>query len=153
MCSSLIFAIGHFNVLQGIFAFLAGLVLGSLYLKTGNLKMSILLHFINNLVGCFGMMLGENINLEILILILYYGTMALGALVLFLENIKGFIKEYKEIKKLEKENQEEVVEKKLSKFDFSKINNYKYIFCNYTFIVALVLWGVMFVVTENMVRL
>ena len=151
--SALIFGIGHFNILQGIFAFLAGLVLGSLYLKTGNLKMSILLHFINNLVGCFGMMIGGNINLEILILILYYGTMAFGALILFFENIKGFIREYKEIKKLEKENREGEIEKKTNMIDFSKLSNYKYIFCNYTFIVALILWGVMFWVTENMVRL
>lgn len=153
ICSSLIFAVGHFNVLQGIFAFLAGLVLGSLYLKTGNLKMSILLHFINNLVGCFGMMIGENIELEILILVFYYGTMALGALVLFFENIKGFIKEYKEIKRFEMENTELEEQKKISRIDFSYLSNYKYVFCNYTFIVALVLWGMMFMVTENMIRL
>lgn len=153
VCSSLIFAIGHFNVLQGIFAFLAGLVLGSLYLKTGNLKMSILLHFINNLVGCFEMMSDGNTKLEILISILYYGTMLLGALILFAENIRDFIKEYKEIKRLEREKIEVEDEKKIGIIDFSKLSNYKYIFGNYTFVVAVILWGIMFFVMENMVRL
>lgn len=153
VCSSLIFAIGHFNVLQGIFAFLAGLVLGSLYLKTGNLKMSILLHFINNLVGCFEMMSDGNTKLEILISILYYGTMLLGALILFAENIRDFIKEYKEIKRLEREKIEVEDEKKIGIIDFSKLSNYKYIFGNYTFVVAVILWGIMFLVMENSVRL
>lgn len=153
ICSSLIFALAHFNIFQGFFAFLAGLVLGTLYLKTGNLKMSILLHFVNNFVSGILMIVAGNIQLENMITILYYGTMAVGALLLFIENIRDFVKEYKEIKRLEKEKIEVEDEKKERRIDFSKLSNYKYIFYNYTFVVALILWILMFWVSESMIRI
>ena len=152
ICSSLVFAFAHFNIYQGIFAFFAGLVLGTLYLKTGSLKMPILLHFTNNMIGSLTNIVSGNYMVEIVIVVLYYGTMALGALILFLENIRDFVKEYKEIKRMESENIEIEKVSKLALKDVSRVKKYKYVFCNYTFVVALILWGMVFLITENMIR-
>ncbi|MPQ42887.1 CPBP family intramembrane glutamic endopeptidase [Clostridium tarantellae] len=51
--SSLIFAIVHFNIPQGINAFLLGLILGYVYLKTHSIYICIFMHFINNLCAQF----------------------------------------------------------------------------------------------------
>lgn len=49
--SALIFGIYHMNWLQGIFAFILGMSLAYVYLKTNTLFIPIILHFINNLVA------------------------------------------------------------------------------------------------------
>jgi len=47
--SALIFGVFHMNLLQGAFAFILGLSLGFIYVKTGSLFVPIIIHFINNL--------------------------------------------------------------------------------------------------------
>jgi membrane protease YdiL (CAAX protease family) len=49
--SSLFFAILHLNIPQGINAFLLALVIGSIYLNTRSIYLSIFAHFVNNSVG------------------------------------------------------------------------------------------------------
>ena len=49
--SALFFALMHMNIPQGINAFLLGLIIGSIYLTTGSIYLSIFAHFINNSVG------------------------------------------------------------------------------------------------------
>jgi uncharacterized protein len=49
--SALFFAMLHMNIPQGINAFFLGLIIGSLYLKTGSIYLCIFAHFINNSVG------------------------------------------------------------------------------------------------------
>ncbi|MGL5244085.1 MAG: lysostaphin resistance A-like protein [Sarcina sp.] len=51
--SALIFAIVHFNIPQGINAFLLGLILGYVYFKTHSIYICIFMHFINNLCAQF----------------------------------------------------------------------------------------------------
>lgn len=51
LASSLVFGIYHMNWLQGIFAFLLGLILGYSYLMTGSLWVPIIIHFINNAIA------------------------------------------------------------------------------------------------------
>lgn len=46
--SALFFALMHMNIPQGINAFLLGLIIGSIYLTTGSIYLSIFAHFINN---------------------------------------------------------------------------------------------------------
>ncbi len=46
--SASIFALIHFNIWQGIPAFVMGLAFGLVYYKTGSLKLTILMHFVNN---------------------------------------------------------------------------------------------------------
>lgn len=49
--SALIFGIYHMNWIQGIFAFLLGLMLAYVYFKTNSLFVPIILHFINNAIA------------------------------------------------------------------------------------------------------
>jgi len=49
--SALLFALVHLNIPQGINAFLLGLVIGFIYLKTGSIYLSIFAHFVNNLLA------------------------------------------------------------------------------------------------------
>lgn len=47
--SAIIFGVVHFNIPQGINAFIIGIILGGIYYYTGSMKLAIFAHFINNL--------------------------------------------------------------------------------------------------------
>lgn len=47
--SAIIFGVVHFNIPQGINAFIIGIILGGIYYYTGSMKLSMFAHFINNL--------------------------------------------------------------------------------------------------------
>ena len=49
--SALFFALVHLNIPQGINAFLLGLVIGAIYLKTESIYLSIFAHFVNNVLA------------------------------------------------------------------------------------------------------
>lgn len=49
--SALFFAVMHMNIPQGINAFLLGLVIGFIYLRTGSIYLSIFSHFVNNFLA------------------------------------------------------------------------------------------------------
>lgn len=49
--SALFFALVHMNIPQGINAFLLGIVIGAIYLKTGSIYLSIFAHFTNNILA------------------------------------------------------------------------------------------------------
>ncbi|MGH4051929.1 MAG: lysostaphin resistance A-like protein [Clostridium sp.] len=51
VASALFFALVHMNVPQGINAFFLGLALGSIYLRTGSIYLSIFAHFVNNFLA------------------------------------------------------------------------------------------------------
>lgn len=48
--SSALFALVHLNLLQGVHAFLLGVLLGGIYLKTGNFTIVVLGHMVSNLI-------------------------------------------------------------------------------------------------------
>lgn len=50
LISSLIFSIIHFNVIKGIYAFIVGLIYGTVYLKNNNILNSIIFHCLANSV-------------------------------------------------------------------------------------------------------
>ena len=50
-CSALLFALIHGNMSQIPFAFIVGLVLGTICVRTGSIWVSIVLHFINNFIA------------------------------------------------------------------------------------------------------
>jgi hypothetical protein len=66
--SSLLFALIHGNVAQGLGALLMGLFMGWLYWKTKSLYLPILLHFINNSVSCAALLIvpKEKVNLKLI---------------------------------------------------------------------------------------
>lgn len=76
--SSLLFALIHGNVAQGLGAFLMGLFMGWIYWKTKSLYIPIILHFVNNAVSCAGIFIvpKEQIDINLIDIIandqLYY---------------------------------------------------------------------------------
>lgn len=66
--SAILFGVFHFNLLQSPVAFGIGLILALVYVKTGSLKMCVLIHVINNtLVGLVGHLIGVNIYLSLVL--------------------------------------------------------------------------------------
>lgn len=66
---ALLFGIMHMNLIQGTYAFIAGLMLGYIYHKTNSLRVSILFHFFFNLMGVLPIftIVGKNMALYIFI--------------------------------------------------------------------------------------
>lgn len=62
MVSALTFGLFHGNVEQIIHAFLLGLLLGFVVVKTGSIYISVLIHFANNFRACVGTVLNNNMN-------------------------------------------------------------------------------------------
>lgn len=51
--SGLLFSLSHFNIAQTVYQFFIGVFLSYLYLKTNNLLIPMLIHFLNNLLALF----------------------------------------------------------------------------------------------------
>lgn len=58
-CSALAFAVIHGNLVQAVPALLVGILLGYLYLRTGNLKLCLPAHIVNNTVAVLIMTIPE----------------------------------------------------------------------------------------------
>lgn len=55
LISSLLFALLHFNMVQTLSAFICGIILGALYIKTGSIFSCILAHSLYNTISFFAM--------------------------------------------------------------------------------------------------
>ena len=129
--SALLFGLYHLNVNQGIFAFLLGMVFAVIAVKTGTIKYTILLHFLNNAYACLGMILGEE-SIGFKFLLNTVIAVAIVGGVLMLKNLPNLRKVKKEDLKIHKDT--------------------KYLLRNYTFVVSMILIIVMFVATEHMLH-
>lgn len=130
--SSIFFGLIHMNSMQSIFAFLVGLLFGIIYIKTGNIKLTILLHLLNNGYSSLLMIFSNNQLIVKLINIWVIAAIVFG----FLIFLKFIITNKNKIK--------------IKKIDKNKLEEYKFIFFDYTFIVSLVVICLLFSVTENM---
>ncbi|MBR4111189.1 MAG: CPBP family intramembrane metalloprotease [Clostridia bacterium] len=135
--SSLFFGMIHMNLSQALFAFIAGLIFGGIYLYTKDIKLTMLIHFINNGFGALGMILPE------LGLILATGIL----IVFFIIGLVLFI-----IELTKKEIRTKIKEVLTFKISREELINYKYIFTDFTFDVSMILVFLMSVLTENMLR-
>ncbi len=85
--SAMIFGLAHMDAATAIFAFLAGLVFGFLYMRTRNLWVSIAVHALNNglaVLGSSGSLLMPEETMEIVGNVTFYGPILLGAVALIL---------------------------------------------------------------------
>lgn len=136
--SSLLFGLIHMNLSQGLFAFIMGLVFGSIYLFTNDIKIPIIIHFINNGFAALTMILPE------------YGVVIVS-LILLIVLLSGFIQLIKLlIKKSSREKLLALCKTPVDLNSFSK--RYQYLFTDFTFDVALVLVVLMSLLTENLLR-
>ena len=135
MASSIIFGLIHMNLGQFIFATLLGVIFAVIYLKTDDLKITMLLHFLNNGYAALQLLITNEKTFDI-INIIVIGLMILGGL-LFLIRIINLIKS-----------------KKLKvKIDKKEIQNCKYLLLDYTFVISIIITVLMFVYTENILRI
>jgi membrane protease YdiL (CAAX protease family) len=90
ICSSLIWALMHGNLIQAVPVFCMGLVFGVLALKADSIVPSILIHMANNLIALLGMLAKQSGNM--------YLMLALGAfnIMLFITAIPLFCVYYKQ---------------------------------------------------------
>lgn len=83
--SAFIFGIAHGDLAKFAFAFVAGLVFGFLYVKTRNLWVPIVVHFLNNslaIVQQYARLFLEEQDAIVLNIITFYGPMVLGLIAL-----------------------------------------------------------------------
>lgn len=137
--SAIIFGLAHMNFTQTIFAFLMGLALGTVYVKTGNIKYTMLLHILNNAYAAFS------------VIITTVGTVvaykAMEYIVLAIIILCGIIFVLDMIKKIKAKEKLITIEGKVIP------TNLKYIFTDYTFIVGVILTVMAFIVTEQTLKL
>lgn len=133
--SSLIFGLIHMNLGQTIFAFVLGLIFAWIYIKTNDIKITMILHLLNNGYATLQMLIFSE-NFWNILNVVTIGIMIVG-FISFIYRIFGMLKN-KELKvKIHKE----------------EIKNYKYIFTEYTFVLSLIILVIMFTYTENILRL
>ena len=141
--SSLMFAILHMNLTQGIFAFLMGIILSVVVIKTKDLKTSMIIHFLNNGYAAITMIFEQNMYALSIINLVYFAMIIIGTLLISKELL--FIFKDKKYKKKGKD-------KKVLK-EKNRISNFVYMFLDYPFIIAIILSIVTLIVMEVMLRI
>ena len=141
--SSLMFAILHMNLTQGIFAFLMGIILSVVVIKTKDLKISMIIHFLNNGYAALTMIFEQNMYALSIINLVYFAMIIIGTLLISKELL--FIFKDKKYKKKGKD-------KKVLK-EKNRISNFVYMFLDYPFIIAIILSIVTLIVMEVMLRI
>lgn len=132
--SSLVFGIVHLNFSQAFFAFTIGLILGTLYVKTGSMKYNMLLHMINNgYAAIAAILLFNELNFAIFIYEMILLFVIIICTITFMETV------------IEKRKKHE----KITWLDGELIpKNIKYILTDYTVIISTVFVVVLFMATE-----
>jgi len=136
--SSLLFGLIHMNLSQGLFAFIIGLILGAIYLYTKDIKLTMLIHSINNGFAAITLILPE-------------ALIILSTLVLLAFLFAGFI--FLILAFVNPHSRNKII--RLTKINVSLRaikSKYKYIFTDFTFDVSMVLILIMSILTENILR-
>ncbi len=125
--SSLLFSVIHFNLSQMLFAFIMGIILSIITLKSGSIIPSFTIHLLNNGYEALMLIFENNLNMIKVINGIYIILIVLGIICIIKEIIKskGKIQIFKNI---EVENNEE----------FKKVKKYRYIAYDYSFILAVI---------------
>lgn len=136
--SALLFGMLHMNLSQGLFAFVMGLLFGAIYLYSGDIKLTMIIHFLNNGFAALELVLPE------------IGVMSAVATLLIFLTI-GFVLLIKMI--INKETREKIITIFKIKVNMNSFREkYKYIFADYSFDVSLILIFFMSIITEKVLR-
>ena len=136
------------NFAQGILAFAVGLLMGYIYLKSGDIRITMLLHLLNNAYRAFQMMFGESSLTMKIITIIYLVPITLGGIILLIKLVKTILRYIKA-----KKNGEKVKLISLKPFiNKEEIINYKYMFTNFTFVTMTILLILEFALVEVLLR-
>ena len=141
LLSAFLFGLLHLNLMQGINAFILGLLFAIIYAYTGNIKYTIILHLFNNGLGCLEMLASSysEIGNDTLLYVI-------NPIVLII-SILGFIYFIKLL--LNKKFISNFQKYNILLLNYSKITQkYIYILYDFTFDVTLVFLFIAFIVTE-----
>ena len=122
--------------------------MGYIYLKSGDIRITILLHLLNNTYAAFQMMFSESEVVMNIITIIYLIPIALGGLILAIKLVKTlvcYIKAKKNGEKIKTPSIKTLINKE-------ELANYKYMFTNFTFITMVLLLGLEFALIEVLLR-
>ena len=136
------------NFAQGILAFVVGLLMGYIYLKSGDIRVTMLLHLLNNAYSSFQMMFGEASTKVKIITIIYLVPIAFGGIILIIKLIKAIVSYVRSKKNGEKTN---LISLQIS-INREELSNLKYMFTNFTFITMLLLLILEFALIETLLR-
>ncbi len=134
--SALIFALIHLNISQGIFAFGAGLIFGLVYVLTNDIKITMIIHTLNNTMAVLALILPELFLIIPSVVVLV--AVVVGVILFFKYMIKN--KPFKD---------KNISFSKL-KDNFSK--KYKFLLYDFTFDVSVILIIVLCFLTENALK-
>ncbi len=136
--SAILFGFIHLNLSQGLFAFIIGILFGSIYLYSRDIKLTILLHFMNNGYAALAEIAPPSAEILLFLLLVLLMIAGFGYLIYYLvkadyrQKIKNFFKR---------------------KCDLQQIKvKYKYLFTDFSFCVSIVLLSFLFLLTENMLQ-
>ena len=139
MISSIVFAICHLNVTQGIFAFLMGLILGTIYVKTNKMRYNIIIHTLNNGYAALSVIFVFNNSL--------YGYLILNILIIIILVFSAFVFIKECIRKIKCKEKILILTGKILP------KNIKYMFTDFTFVIGSLLMILAFIVTEAMLKI
>ena len=93
--SALLFALAHFSFYTFPYAFICGLALGFVYLKTGSVKYTVAIHFANNFLGYVCAFVSTKMSAldyanVMMVLFIALGVMAFGACYSIMPKMKEF---------------------------------------------------------------
>ena len=143
--TSLLFAIVHLNISQSVFAFLMGIILSIVTLKTGNILASSMIHLLNNGYAIL-LMIFENSSMSYVINVIYLLLIILGVLFIIID----FIKNKEKIKKIKNINKK--TKAKITKNE-TGIKKYRYIAYDYTFILACILCTILLFTMQRIITI
>ena len=144
--SALLFGLMHMNLSQSLFACAMGIIFGSIYIYTNDIKTTMLIHFINNGIAAISLLIMNksfhipDIELEIpyeaflsIILLLFILIGSILGIRFFIKITKD--KKWNRLPFLQKENEK---------------NNYLFLFYDFMFDFSMIALIVMSILTENL---
>ncbi len=136
--SSIIFSVVHMNIAQSMFALEMGIIFGIIYAVTGDIVLTMILHLLNNGYSAICSIFMYNSSAIDIIMKIALLFVIIGALVV-IKNI--YI------------NREKIKNINLKKINKLNLSEYKYLFCDYTFLLSTGVIIILFALTEKMLVL
>lgn len=136
IASALLFSLIHLNISQSIFAFIMGVILAIIAIRTDSIIPTSIIHFLNNGYAALITIFENNALVVNVINIIMILISVIGVVIAIIEIIKA--------------------RGKLFKFNIKNLNpskSYLYIMLDYSFIVSIILIIVMLVMTQNILSI
>ncbi len=147
--SAILFGLLHMNLSQCVFAFIMGIIFGSIYIYTNDIKITMLVHFINNGIASLAIIFSD-VKFKIPGLDMDLGVEYIISLALSFLILIGIILGIRFMIKLSKErkwNRLPVAQKGIL-----SPGSAKYLFCDYIFDFSIILLLVLSLLTENILQ-